>query len=207
MENRFSKRIKLDQEILSQIGKIDQFKGYWKGSLVLSPQILGRLKSWVIITSTGSSTRIEGSKMSDQQIARFLRGLKSKLPENRDEEEVAGYANLLGRIFDSYETMKLTEGWILQFHEMLLHFSKKDSDHKGKYKKTNNAVAMINEKGEQVILFNPTPPHLVAIEMKEIIEKAWEDRSMLSSPEVQTVINTVIEELDKVRIPMKGDSL
>ncbi|NMB39930.1 MAG: Fic family protein [Parcubacteria group bacterium] len=193
MENRFSKRIKLDQEILSQIGKIDQFKGYWKGSLVLSPQILGRLKSWVIITSTGSSTRIEGSKMSDQQIARFLRGLKSKLPENRDEEEVAGYANLLGRIFDSYETMKLTEGWILQFHEMLLHFSKKDSDHKGKYKKTNNAVAMINEKGEQVILFNPTPPHLVAIEMKEIIDWTNEQLSSKEMHPILVIANFIFE--------------
>jgi Fic family protein len=193
MENRFSKRIKLDQEILSQIGKIDQFKGYWKGGLVLSPQILGRLKSWVIITSTGSSTRIEGSKMSDQQIARFLRGLKSKLPENRDEEEVAGYANLLGRIFDSYETMKLTEGWILQFHEMLLHFSKKDIDHKGKYKKTNNAVAMINEKGEQVILFNPTPPHLVAIEMKEIIDWTNEQLSSKEMHPILVIANFIFE--------------
>lgn len=185
MENRFNKRIKLDQEILSQIGKIDQFKGYWKGSLLLSPQILGRLKSWVIITSTGSSTRIEGSEMSDQQIAQFLRGLKSNPPKNRDEEEVAGYADLLGRVFDSYETMKLTEGWILQFHEMLLHFSKKDLNHKGKYKRTNNTVAMINEKGEQVILFDPTPPHLVSFEMKEIID--WTNEQ-LSSKEIHPIL-------------------
>jgi len=185
MENRFNKRIKLDQEILNQIGKIDQFKGYWKGSLALSPQILGRLKSWVIITSTGSSTRIEGSKMNDQQIAQFLRGLKSKSPKNRDEEEVAGYADLLGRIFDSYETMKLTEGWILQFHEILLHFSEKDINHKGKYKRTNNTVAMINEKGEQVILFDPTPPHLVAFEMKEVID--WTNEQ-LSSKEIHPIL-------------------
>jgi hypothetical protein len=52
------------------------------------------LKKSVIITSTGASTRIEGAKMTDEEIERFLKALKSNPPENRDEEEVAGYADL-----------------------------------------------------------------------------------------------------------------
>ncbi|PIW90929.1 MAG: hypothetical protein COZ91_03180, partial [Candidatus Nealsonbacteria bacterium CG_4_8_14_3_um_filter_39_7] len=124
--NRLSKRIPLTQDILAKIAKIDQFQGLWQGSLRLSPQILGRLKAWVIITSTGASTRIEGAKMTDEEIISFLRGLKAKYPKGRYEQEVAGYADLIGRIFDNWKTIKLSENWILQFHSILLQFSDKD---------------------------------------------------------------------------------
>lgn len=168
--NRLNKRIPLTQDILAKIAKIDQFQGFWQGSLRLSPQTLGRLKTRVIITSTGASTRIEGAKMTDEEIAHFLRRLKGRRPKSRDEQEVAGYADLIGRIFDNWETMKLSEGWILQFHSTLLQFSEKDKTHKGKYKDSPNAVVMINGQGEQVLLFNPTPPYLVQAEMMTAIE-------------------------------------
>lgn len=177
-QNRFNKRIPLTQEILGKIAKIDQFKGLWQGSLRLSPQILGRLKSWVIITSTGASTRIEGAKMTDEDIARFLRGLKARRPKSRDEQEVAGYADLIGRIFDNWKTIKLSENWILQFHSILLHFSDKDRAHKGKYKDSPNTVVMANKHGEQVTLFNPTPPYLVKAEMQTAIE--WTNEQLES---------------------------
>jgi Fic family protein len=173
-ESRFNKRIKLTQDIVAKIAKIDQFKGLWRGSLRLSPQILSRLKAWVIITSTGASTRIEGSKMTDEEIARFLRGLKGKRPKSRDEQEVAGYADLIGRIFDNWKAIKLTEGWILQFHNILLEFSEKDKTHKGKYKNSPNTVIMKNQHGEQAVLFDPTPPYLVRPEMQAAIEWANE---------------------------------
>ncbi len=167
---RFEKRIPLSQDILARIAKIDQFQGLWQGSQRLSPQILGRLKSFVIITSTGASTRIEGAKMTDEEIARFLRGLKVNVPKGRDQEEVAGYADLIGRIFDSWRTMKLTEGWIQQFHSILLQFSAKDKFHKGKYKDGDNAVVLTNEQKENVVLFNPTHSYLVKGEMLTAIE-------------------------------------
>lgn len=169
--NQFNTRIPLTQEILGKIGKIDEFKGLWHGSLRLSPQILGRLKQWVIITSTGASTRIEGSHMTDEEIARFLRGLKAKTPKSRDEQEVAGYADLLGRIFDNWRTLKLSENWILQFHSILLNFSEKDQRHKGAYKSAPNTVVMTNATGERIILFGPTAPYLVKPEMEAIL--AW----------------------------------
>jgi len=168
-KNRFQKRIRLTSEILSKVAKIDEFKGLWRGSLRLGPQILGRLKQSVIITSTGASTRIEGAKMEDEEIARLLRGLKSRPPKGRDEEENAGYANLLGRIFDNYKTLKLTEGQILQFHNIMLKFSKKDQEHQGRYKTTDNIVVAKNEKGEEIVLFRPTPPYLVKKEMDDIL--------------------------------------
>lgn len=168
-QNQFNKRIKLTQDILASIGKTDEFKGLWQGSIRLSPQILGRLKQWVIITSTGASTRIEGAKLTDEEIARFLRGLKANAPKSRDEQEVAGYADLIGRIFDNWRTLKLSENWILQFHSILLHFSEKDQAHKGKYKSAPNTVVMMNPQGKQVVLFDPTAPYLVKPEMEAII--------------------------------------
>lgn len=135
----------------------------------MNPHILKQLRASVIITSTGASTRIEGSVMNDEEVARLLRGLKAKQPEGRDEEEVAGYADLLGRILDHYPTLKLTEGQILQLHEILMRFAKKDALHKGKYKPTDNVVVARNPDGADIVLFRPTPPYLVKKEMSDIL--------------------------------------
>lgn len=169
MENRFAKRVNLSQEILQKIAQIDEFRGLWKGSLRLSPQTLGRLKRSVLITSTGASTRIEGSRMSDEEVARLLSGLKSAPPKGRDAQEVAGYADLLGRIFDNWKTFKITEGQILHFHKILLNFSEKDKGHKGKYKIMDNKVVMKLEDGTEVIIFEPTKPYLTKKEMDDVL--------------------------------------
>ncbi len=169
-QNRFNKRIRISPEILAKIAKIDEFKGLWRGSINLNPAILKRLKQTVVITSTGASTRIEGSKMSDEEVARLLRGLKTTPPKNRDEQEVAGYADLIGRVFDNYKDLKLTENNILHFHGILLNYSDKDQPHKGKYKAGDNVVAAINEKGQNVILFKATPPYLVKPEMEVALD-------------------------------------
>ncbi|OGZ62920.1 MAG: hypothetical protein A2639_01355 [Candidatus Staskawiczbacteria bacterium RIFCSPHIGHO2_01_FULL_34_27] len=171
MKRRFESRIKVTPEILQKIARIDELKGLWTGSAKLSPHILKQLKMSVIITSTGASTRIEGAQMSDEQIERLIRGLKTKPPKGRDAEEVAGYADLLGRIFDNHKTLKLTEGQILQFHEILLHFSSKDQAGKGKYKSSDNIVVARGDDGKEVVLFRPTQPWLVKKEMDDVL--AW----------------------------------
>lgn len=176
MENRLSKRLHLSQEILQKVARIDEFRGLWKGSLRLSPQTLGRLKRSVLITSTGASTRIEGSKMSDDEVARLIAGLKSTPPKGRDAQEVAGYADVLGRIFDNWRTFKITEGQILHFHKMLLNFSERDAEHRGKYKTMANTVVMRKEGGEEVVIFDPTPPYLVKKEMDDAL--FWLDEEM-----------------------------
>ena len=103
MNQRFDKKIKVTSEILQKIARIDELKGLWRGSAKLSPHILSQLKASVIITSTGASTRIEGSQLNDEEVARLIRGLRVKPPKGRDAEEVDGYADLLGRIFDNYK--------------------------------------------------------------------------------------------------------
>jgi Fic family protein len=181
MKERYEKRIIMSPEVILKITKIDELKGLWRGGLSINPQILVKLKKSIIITSTGSSTRIEGSKMTDEEIERFLKALKINPPENRDEEEVAGYANLLGRVFDNWNKIKLCESTVLQFHEILLHYSKKDVLHKGKYKSKENLVVAYNDKGEQVTIFEPTEPWLVKKEMDDILywtEGAFKEKKL-----------------------------
>jgi len=192
-ENRFNKRIKVTSEILSKIAKIDEFKGLWKGSINLNPQILRRLRSTVVITSTGASTRIEGAQMTDKEIARLLRGLKTNPPKNRDEQEVAGYADLIGRIFDHYKDLKLTENNILHFHSILLHYSAKDQAHKGKYKAGENAVEAVNEKGERAVVFRATPPYLVKPEIEAAIDWASKELDTKNLHPVLIIANFIFE--------------
>jgi Fic family protein len=177
MKEKYEKRILLTPEVFSKVTKIDELKGLWRGGLTINPQILGRLKKSVIITSTGASTRIEGAKMTDKEIERFLNFLKSNPPENRDEEEVAGYADLLGRVFDNWKTFKLSQATILTFHEVLLRYSKKDQLHKGKYKTHENLVVAENKKGEQVTIFKPTKAWLTKKEMDDVLY--WTNEALL----------------------------
>ena len=193
MKDRYEKRIPLTPEIISKISKIQDLKGAWRGGLAINPQILGRLKKSVIITSTGASTRIEGSKMTDEEVERFLKALKSNPPENRDQEEVAGYADLLGRVFDNWSKLKLSEALILQFHEILLHYSKKDELHKGKYKTKENLVVARNAQGEQVTIFEPTPPWLTKKEMDDVLywtEQAFTEKTF---PSLLVIANFIFE--------------
>ena len=179
LENRLDKRIKISNQLILKLAKIDELKGKWQGVFDLNPKFLRQLKKSVIITSSASSTRIEGSEMTDVQVEKFLRGFKQRKPKNRDEEEVVGYADLLGRIFDNYGKLKINESSILQFHKILLAFSKKDKDHRGKYKNRDNTVAIIVGDKIKKILFKPTPPYLVKKEMDDLFEWQKEKKDEL----------------------------
>ena len=188
--SRFNKRLILKPEIMHKvyalITQIDELKGEWKMGSNLSPQTLGRLKKSVIITSTGSSTRIEGALLNDEQVEKLLGGLEIHKLNTRDEQEVAGYAELLTNVFNSYKNIKLTESVIKHFHKELLKYSDKDIAHRGNYKKSPNRVEAKDNDGNIVgVLFDPTPPHLVAKEMSELI--SWTNTA-LSLKEVHPLI-------------------
>src|SRR3990172_9268065 len=91
----------LPGEILTKIAQIDELKGRWVGGIHLSPQILGRLKQSVLITSTGASTRIEGAHLSDEDVEKLMRGISIEKFTDRDKQEVKGYYELLENVFDS----------------------------------------------------------------------------------------------------------
>src|SRR5260221_5522714 len=110
MANFEDRLANISQEIWGKIAQIDELKGRWVASSQLSPETLGRLKRSVLITSTGASTRIEGAKLSDEDIEKMLRGISMQKFTNRDEQEVQGYYELLQNVFDSWEEQKFNEG-------------------------------------------------------------------------------------------------
>jgi Fic family protein len=132
---------------------------------------LGRLKKSVLITSTGASTRIEGARLADEDVEKLMRGFAIQQFSDRDKQEVQGYYELLNNVFDSWDRLKYTESLVMHFHQELLKYVGKDSQHRGDYKKQENKVHMIDEAGQSVgILFNTTPANLAPKEMQELVE-------------------------------------
>ncbi len=171
MANFDQRLTNLPQSILLKIAQIEELKGRWIAGSNLSPQTLSRLKRSVLITSTGASTRIEGAKLSDEDIEKMLRGISIQKFTNRDEQEVQGYYELLQNVFESYEDLRLNEGLIKHFHKELLKYVEKDTIHRGNYKSQENKVEMINDAGESVgILFDTTPAYLTPKEMTELVD-------------------------------------
>ena len=176
--------IKLDQrlehlpaEIWSKITRIEELKGQWIAGAQLSPQVLGRLKRSVLITSTGASTRIEGAKLSDEDVEKLMRGIDIQKFTDRDKQEVKGYYELLENVFNSWKSLKFNEGTIKHFHKELLKHVEKDELHRGEYKKIENKVEMINAAGESIgVLFDTTPAYLTPKEMQELVE--WTGRTL-----------------------------
>ncbi len=176
--NKFNKRLdNVPNNIWSLVAQIDQLQGQWIAGAKLSPQVLGRLKKSVLVTSTGASTRIEGARLSDTDIEKMMRGISMQKFANRDKQEVQGYYNLLENVFNSWKTIKLSENTIKHFHSELLKFTDKDQKHKGEYKKQENKVLMINDVGKSVgILFDTSPAYLTPKEMQELVE--WTNDSL-----------------------------
>lgn len=161
----------LPQNIWSLISQIDHLKGQWIGGATLNPQALGRLKRSVLVTSTGASTRIEGAKLSDEDIERFMRGLSLKKLTDRDKQEVQGYFEVLDYIFTSWKHIPFTEGVIKQLHRDLLKYTDKDERHRGEYKKVENSVEAFDASGKSVgIIFKTTPAYLTSQRMTELVE-------------------------------------
>ncbi len=161
-----------DFEILYLLTKIDEFKGAWRSLGTLAPERLLALRKVATIESVGSSTRIEGSKLSDREVQALLANLEMKSFKTRDEQEVAGYAEVMDLIFTSWEHIPFTENHIQQLHRDVLVHSSKDEHHRGKYKTTSNNVAAFDENGNQVaIVFETATPFDTPRLMSELV--AW----------------------------------
>jgi len=163
--------LSITAEILSHISKIDEFKGSWKALGTLAPERLLALRRVATIESIGSSTRIEGSKLTDSQVETLLAKLEIKSFESRDEQEVAGYAQVMELLFSSWEHIPFNENHIQQLHRDLLVHSTKDSHHRGHYKSTSNSVAAFDESGRQVaVIFETASPFDTPRLMQELVE-------------------------------------
>ena len=106
--------VNITKDILRLIAEIDEFKGLWRAIGNLRPDRLHALKRIATIESVGSSTRIEGVKMTDQEVEALLTGIDIRSFRSRDEQEVAGYAEAINLVFDSYDQIPISENHIKQ---------------------------------------------------------------------------------------------
>ncbi|MFM8186442.1 MAG: Fic family protein [Alphaproteobacteria bacterium] len=143
-------RITINNDILNLISELDEFKGRWQAINSLSFNRLSLLKKSATIESIASSTRIEGVKLSDEQVETLLSKIKRKSFKSRDEEEVVGYSEAMDLILENFDDLKITENHFKQLHSMLLKHSSKDVRHRGEYKKLNNHVVAIDAKGKEI---------------------------------------------------------
>lgn len=163
--------LKTNNLILKKISFIDTFKGKWNIIENRETRYLQELRKIATIESIGSSTRIEGVKLTDKEIEKIIRNVNIDKLKTRDEQEVVGYWETLDTVNDNYKNIDITENYIKQFHSILLKYSDKDKRHKGSYKHLSNKVVATYPDGTQRTVFNTTEPHLVDREMSELI--AW----------------------------------
>lgn len=166
-----SENIKITHEILSIISELDGFKISWKLFGKLSPEKLSVLKKVATIESIGSSTRIEGVKLSDKEIEHLLSDIRSTSFLSRDEQEVAGYSEVCNLMFSSFKEMNFSENLIKQLHGILLKFSEKDERHSGEYKKLSNNVEAFDHLGKSLgIVFETTSPFDTPFRMRDLMD-------------------------------------
>ncbi|MBL7663074.1 Fic family protein [bacterium] len=169
--------LKISPEMLRLIAEIDEFKGSWRTLTTLAPEKLAVLKRVATIESIGSSTRIEGSKLTDAQVETLLGRLETKSFVSSDEQEVAGYAAVMDVVFDTQASILLTENYIKQLHAMLLCHSIKDEWHRGEYKKLPNNVEAFDPDGKSIgIIFQTASPFDTPFKMQELV--AWTREAM-----------------------------
>lgn len=166
-----TKTLLIEPEMLDIIAELDEFKGAWRALSTLAPERLSALRRVATIESIGSSTRIEGSKLSDQDVEKMLSNVEIRSFETRDEQEVAGYAGVMETIFASWSVLPLTENHVRQLHRDLLRYSTKDERHRGDYKRLDNHVEAFDANGKIVgIVFQTASPFDTPRLMAELIE-------------------------------------
>ncbi len=162
----------LPPDFVKLIAEIDEFKGRWQALENLSPERLSALRKIATVESVGSSTRIEGAKLTDAQVETLLSNLDKTSFASRDEQEVAGYAEAMDLVFEAFAEMRLTENHIKQLHQTALRHSHKDEHHRGSYKTLDNHVVAFDADGNEIgVVFETTTPFDTPREMEELV--AW----------------------------------
>lgn len=159
-----------NQQILKLISYIDSFKGKWNIIGQKENLYLKELRKIATIESIGSSTRIEGALLTNEEIKDLLENLEITKLKTRDEQEVAGYYDVLEIIYENYTNISISKNYIQQLHQRLLNYSTKDDRHRGNFKNLSNKVVANYPNGTQKVIFNTSEPYLVESEMTELID-------------------------------------
>lgn len=176
-------------EIIQKLSQIDLFKGGWELIENKERRYLIELRDIATIQSVGSSTRIEGAKLTDDDVKKLLKNVQISKLDKRDEQEVVGYYEALELILENFTEIDLSERYIHQLHSVLLKYSSKDQHHKGQFKSLSNQVVANYPDGDQKVIFRTTEPHLTAGEMLDLIN--WTN-TQLNEKKLHPVIITSV---------------
>jgi Fic family protein len=163
-------------DMLRLISEIDEFKGQWRAWQTLTPERLQGLRRVATIESIGSSTRIEGSRLTDREVEALLARVETKSFATRDEQEVAGYAYVMEQVFAHAEHIPPTANMLRQLHRDLLQYSTKDERHRGEWKTLPNHVAAFDADGRELgIVFETSTPFETPAHMESLLD--WQRRA------------------------------
>lgn len=157
MDNKiYDFSLNIDWKLINLISEIDRFDASWTSVERKEGQNLKELKSIATVRSVGASNRIEGNKMSDEEVDVLLQKLDITKLTDRDTQEVVGYFEALDLISEAYQNISISENHIKSLHNTLMKFSDKDQWHKGSYKQHSNAVEATFPDGSRQIVFQTT---------------------------------------------------
>lgn len=143
----------LTPEIVSLLTQIHEYKGEQKLHIEAEANMLTQLMEIAKIQSTEASNKIEGIYTSDERIKKLV--LNKTTPRTRDEQEIAGYSNVLATIHESYDYIPPRPSLILQLHRDLYKFS--GMNYGGNYKSQDNVIAQEGAQGCHHARFIPVP--------------------------------------------------
>lgn len=149
-------KLKIDWTLINLISEIDRFDANWTAIERKEGQSLKELKSLATVRSVGASNRIEGNKMSDEEVDVVLQKIDITKLTDRDSQEVVGYFEVLDLISESYVNISLSESHIKNLHNVLMKYSANNQWHKGNYKQHSNAVEASFPDGTRQIIFQTT---------------------------------------------------
>lgn len=187
MEAIHTLKINFSWRLIEAISKLDKFDGSWKGIERKEGRTLKELRSVATVRSVGASTRIEGSKMSNEEVDALLRNLNIEKLEERDQQEVTGYFEALDLIVESYHDIPITENAIKSLHNTLMKYSKKDGWHRGGYKQQSNSVEAKLPDGTTKIVFKSSEPGYETEELMRALVN-WYALDQSSHPLVKCAI-------------------
>lgn len=173
-------KLDLGMKLMTELSKIDRFDASWASIEKREGSSLKQLKSIATVRSVGASTRIEGSKMTDDEVAVLIEKLSISKLEERDQQEVIGYFEALDTIAENFDSIGISESYIKNLHKILMQHGEKDAWHRGNYKQVSNAVEANLVDGTKQIVFRTTEPGLATQDaMMQLFEWYHSDKETI----------------------------
>lgn len=143
----------LTPDIVAMLTQIHEFKGEQNLFIEANTDSLSQLLEIARIQSTEASNKIEGIHTTDERLKKLV--MSKTTPNTRNEQEIAGYRDVLATIHESYEYIPLRPGMILQLHRDLYKFSGMSIG--GSFKNSDNAITETDAQGNSFLRFRPVP--------------------------------------------------